>query len=129
MIYYTNTNHSLQSPTFALLGAHQRDIEPWNFYWCRAMGLLFNLCIFCLCFQYIWHCKYLSQPVVACSVILNFYLLVDLNFADNVCFEINYAILFKHCRLCFCCHILVYSHCIHGSEFHFVGHFWSLPVW
>ena len=37
-----------QSPWITFLGACEGDIEPWNFSWCKALGLLYNICVFCL---------------------------------------------------------------------------------
>lgn len=63
-----------QSPWITFLGACEGDIEPWNSCWGRALGLLCNICIFCLPIKYIWHCKFLLNSV---SIILEFYMLQD----------------------------------------------------
>lgn len=48
-----------QSAEVTFLGACQGNVEPWNFCWCWAMGLLFHICFFCLPVQYIRYRKFL----------------------------------------------------------------------
>lgn len=55
----SNIRLCTQPPKFNILGACKGDTEPWKFYWSRALGLLLNICGFCILVQYIWHCKFL----------------------------------------------------------------------
>lgn len=63
LFYLLLTYYYWQSSEVSFLGECEGNIEPWNFCWCWAVGLLFHICFFCLPVQYIWYCKCLFAVI------------------------------------------------------------------